>query len=341
MCIDKNVLIQWYSCKGNYEEIPESDGDQLTLRRYEMPSRGVGNEAKLRRFHVVRELIASSGSLPDADTINAEVERRMALQVQQALEQSRGLPSPIVLRSLLTDEEIARIFAYIDSVDSVDAATNNPHESGEDEAELVPGSAEWVAEQMRLTAQLGQYSAESEACGDDGSVDDGGLCDDDEEEAPRWVQCSDEHEKLYIHREDGTRPSFPQACPSILEKLSSTAREHADACGMCATSAVLNYRCIEFHKYTVGGGLMDPGHTDAGSVITLSVQLSVPEPNAGGRFLTTDASGATTEWELGRGDAILFSSRTVHNITELTSGTRNSMVIEWWDSARNVHDRDS
>ena len=52
-------------------------------------------------------------------------------------------------------------------------------------------------------------------------------------------------------------------------------------------------------------------------------------------------SGATTEWELGRGDAILFSSRTVHNITELTSGTRNSMVIEWWDSARNVHDRDS
>ena len=160
-----------------------------------MPSRGVGNEAKLRRFHVVRELIASSGSLPDADTINAEVERRMALQVQQALEQSRGLPSPIVLRSLLTDEEIARIFAYIDSVDSVDAATNNPHESGEDEAELVPGSAEWVAEQMRLTAQLGQYSAESEACGDDGSVDDGGLCDDEEEEAPRWVQCSDERQE--------------------------------------------------------------------------------------------------------------------------------------------------
>ena len=297
---------------------------------------GVGSEARLRRFDVVRELIASSGngSLPDADTIQIEVERRLKLQVQQTLERSRGLPRPVVLRGLLTEEEIADIFAYIDSVESSSSHVND--DDDDDEAELVPGSAEWVAEQMRLTAQLSQYSTEGEPCGDDEPPDD--------DESRLWVQCSDEHEKLFIHREDGDRrrPSFPQACPSILEKLATAAREHADASGMCAKSVPLNCRCIEFHKYTVGGGLMDPGHTDAGSIITLSIQLSRPEPNAGGRFLTTDASGATTEWELARGDAILFSSLTVHNVTQLTSGTRNSMVIEWWDSKRvNVRDRDS
>ena len=39
-------------------------------------------------------------------------------------------------------------------------------------------------------------------------------------------------------------------------------------------------RCVEFHDYQTGAGLIDPGHIDVGSTITLSVQLSDPGPTS-------------------------------------------------------------
>lgn len=288
----------------------------------------VGNEAKLRRFEVVRDLLASNnGTMPDAETIEVEVKRRLDVQVKQVLERSRGLPNPVVLRNVLTEEDISSIFEHIDSISAT--PMTSPSDQSDDEDNLVPGSEKWMKEQERLTAALSQYG---DAC-----------ADDEDEEIPLWVHCSALHEKAFLHCDDRgqNKPSFPTACPSILEKLAALAREHGEASGMCAVGAPLNIRCIEFHRYAVGGGLMDPGHCDTGSILTLSVQLSSPEPAAGGRFLTTDADGATTEFELARGDAILFSSLMVHNVTPLTSGHRHSMVVEWWGNAPNRYDRDA
>lgn len=100
---------------------------------------------------------------------------------------------------------------------------------------------------------------------------------------------------------------------------------------------------VQFCADTAGGGLEDSGHCDVGSSLTLSVQLSKPSggPEGGGRFTTTDASGVVTTHELERGDAVLFCSEYVHNVTTLAkdAAERNSLVIELWKSRANQKDR--
>ena len=87
-----------------------------------------------------------------------------------------------------------------------------------------------------------------------------------------------------------------------------------------------------------GGGLEDKGHCDAGSTLTLSVLLSDPADAYGGVFSTTD-HGVVSPHEVARGDGIVFNSEMVHNVTNLRSGTRTSLVIEWWTRPANRHDR--
>ena len=103
----------------------------------------------------------------------------------------------------------------------------------------------------------------------------------------------------------------------------------------------LHIRCVEYHEYTApGDGLSDPGHIDVGSIVTLAVQLSTPGPaDAGGRFTTTTAGGVVTTHELARGDAILFCSESVHNVTGLARGERQSLVVELWTDPANRVDR--
>jgi len=55
----------------------------------------------------------------------------------------------------------------------------------------------------------------------------------------------------------------------------------------------LHIRCIEFHKYTVGGGLIDCGHIDIGTSLTMSVMLSHAESFSGGRFTSSYKLHAT------------------------------------------------
>jgi thiamine pyrophosphokinase len=76
-----------------------------------------------------------------------------------------------------------------------------------------------------------------------------------------------------------------------------------------------------------------------GSTLTLSVQLSEPAQQLGGRFTTTSANGQVNFHELARGDAVLFCSECVHNVTTLTQGCRNSLVIELWTEPPNHIDR--
>lgn len=93
--------------------------------------------------------------------------------------------------------------------------------------------------------------------------------------------------------------------------------------------------------------MTDLGHNDQGSTLTFSVQLSPPgDPSNGGRFTTTSWSagaqtGVVTQHELGSGDAIVFDSNMVHNVTTLESGVRHSLVVELWAGKTNCVDRHS
>ena len=82
-----------------------------------------------------------------------------------------------------------------------------------------PGSDAWLAEQMRLTAQLQSAYDEPDA------ADEAAPEYDDEEEVPdaAWVRCSHAHRKLFLHRggrmRDGVWRTFGEVCPKILARL--------------------------------------------------------------------------------------------------------------------------
>jgi predicted 2-oxoglutarate/Fe(II)-dependent dioxygenase YbiX len=101
----------------------------------------------------------------------------------------------------------------------------------------------------------------------------------------------------------------------------------------------LSIRCVEFHTYTAGGGLMSLVHRDRGSVLTISVLLSSPAACEGGEFITWTRDGTRDGTEkvhhgMQRGDGIFFHSEKTHNVEMVTSGRRHSLVIELWRSCR-------
>ena len=288
----------------------------------------------------------------------AFLSERMQQRLRRRLKRSGELPKPLVLRQLLTEEECSQVYSFVAELragfesgavaappaDSV--LHSDGDELSEEEDKLAPalgeapepGSAEWLAEQMRLTAQLNPANYEAQS-------NEGDFDEPDVEAA--WVRCSAEHEKLFLHCDVACRracgQTFAEACPDLLNKLLDTMRTSTLLDGRplpCELGPLLNVRCIEFHDYKAGGGLQDPGHIDVGSTLTLSVQLSEPGPDEfGGRFTTTGADGIVVTHELARGDAICFCSEAVHNVSTLQKGTRNSMVIELWTDPANMVDR--
>ena len=286
----------------------------------------------------------------------------------------------------------------------------------EESASPEPGSDAWIAEQIRLNNLLNptNFAGEVHAADDETPK---------EFQYPTgWIECSGPvafaHRKVFLHHGGfvGSKwQNFRQAYPDLLAKLLRNMRQHGDAKGLCDAYTTLNVRCVEVHEYTVGGGLIDPAHTDVGSALTLAVQLSEAMPEAhGGRFTTTDPLHGTSEHPLERGDGLLacvsrrvlrlssqrhatrtpsasaalllirlshsapllpyahhisantctririlasslsplhlrvrflragllFRSDLVHNVTPLTAGSRQSLVIELWDEHdANLKDR--
>ena len=89
-----------------------------------------------------------------------------------------------------------------------------------------------------------------------------------------------------------------------------------------SASEELFARCIELHTYSVGGSLCRPGHRDSGSRISMSILLSEPAHCAGGVFVTWDAARQPIEHHLRRGDAVLFHSDRVHNVSPVSLSIR-------------------
>lgn len=127
------------------------------------------------------------------------------------------------------------------------------------------------------------------------------------------------------------RSSFIEtACPELIRRVLVRMR--------ALWPTKLSVRCIEYHTYWPGGCLLDPDHIDAGSTLTLSALLSDPSTLDGGQFLTFSA-GAPVAHELECGDAIVFYSERIHNVSAVMSGVRHSLVIELWEGVENVADR--
>ena len=141
------------------------------------------------------------------------------------------------------------------------------------------------------------------------------------------VSYGDAHEVRYLHR------AAPRSS-NLIERLIAAMRA-SEICG--GSGGALRVRCIELHTYAVGGGLMDRGHRDKGSAVSLSALLTAP--GGGGAFTTWDAEGGAVEHALQPGDAVVFASEKTHNVSLVTSGTRQTVVIELWESDENARDR--
>ena len=141
------------------------------------------------------------------------------------------------------------------------------------------------------------------------------------------VSYGDAHEVRYLHR------AAPRSS-HLIERLIAAMRA-SEICG--GSGGALRVRCIELHTYAVGGGLMDRGHRDKGSAISLSALLTAP--GGGGAFTTWDADGDAVEHALQPGDAVVFASERTHNVSLVTNGTRQTVVIELWDGVANARDR--
>ena len=109
-------------------------------------------------------------------------------------------------------------------------------------------------------------------------------------------------------------------------------------CICLCTSRVAQVRCIELHTIVAGGGLIDPTHRDSGSTLTLAALLSEPSDKVGGDFVAYN-NGAPVVHALARGDAVLFMSEKIHNVSRVDRGVRQSLVVELWAGDTNVVDR--
>ena len=147
-----------------------------------------------------------------------------------------------------------------------------------------------------------------------------------------WHAAS--HEVLYFHR-DGW---LAREEAELQARLVSAMVRHA---AWCPADAELSVRCVELHRYTEGGSLPNPGHRDKGSVVTMSVLLSDPGQCEGGTFVVWDDRGRPIEQPVGQGEAVVFHSERVHNVSPVIDGERLSLVLELWTGGTNSVDRQS
>ena len=73
----------------------------------------------------------------------------------------------------------------------------------------------------------------------------------------------------------------------------------------------------------------------------VQVLLTDPATIDGGQFITYDAGSGLrqTVHELGQGDAVLFRSEDVHNVSPVLRGIRRSLVVERWTGPQTVTNR--
>lgn len=144
-----------------------------------------------------------------------------------------------------------------------------------------------------------------------------------------WGEC---HEVIFMQLQE----RFDRELPELLQKLYAFLQEHDE---WNQLSIPFVRRSVEYHVYRKDGELLDAGHCDSGSLLTISVLLNDPEEFSGGRFITWDGKNPIYHDSLQKGDGILFCSEKVHNVETVTSGVRRVFVMELWSGKKTVVDR--
>ena len=133
------------------------------------------------------------------------------------------------------------------------------------------------------------------------------------------VAYSDSHTALSLHRAGFFQNNWTIVAERIVSAMCSA------GCVGCLTEdgVPLKVRCVELHTYTLGGSLLNPGHRDSGSTLTISILLSEPSDFEGGEFVTWRGGGRfpVVHDTLCRGDAVLFHSEKLHNVNIVSPET--------------------
>ena len=124
--------------------------------------------------------------------------------------------------------------------------------------------------------------------------------------------------------------AFRRRLPEIYAKLRGVALAKHVAEGGDASQR-FELRVAEHHVVTPGGGLFDPQHVDAGSLVTVDVMLDADFE--GGAFRTLEDGAAVSHADVFRdpGDVVVFLSLKRHHVDRVTAGARRVLVLEFWD----------
>lgn len=235
-----------------------------------------------------------------------------------SLDERAEFPEPILLRNLLDDEQIDEILK--------EAATAGVWPRG---VKQPPTKDDPTTTPLDGCAQTEEEPAVP------------GSLSDELRQVPHHLAWTDSHVCLYMHMQDHwfvrqlpaswarirggmeSRPWMEGAIPVLAEDFIGNEQ------------SMMHVRTIELHHYAAGGGLLDPGHRDCGSDLTISVLLSDPDDVSGGDFVTfCGEDSEPVAHKMRKGDAILFESEKLHNISTVTAGVRQSLVVELWPSKR-------
>ncbi|CAB9523808.1 expressed unknown protein [Seminavis robusta] len=237
---------------------------------------------------------------------------------------------PILLRNLLTDDQIDDILQQA----SVDGVWPRGVSSSSSSAASLP--VDTIIEASPPPCHQHRFV---ECLQNDDDMTKKTL-NSDLQSVPHHLAWTDEHVVLYMHMNDhwfvrafGTPWSIILGGMEIQPWMEGVAPV-LDEQWIGSDDSMKLVRCVELHHYSAGGGLVTPGHRDWGSDRTISVLLSDPDDVAGGDFVTYESDGTPVAHPMRRGDAILFQSEKLHNISTITAGVRQSLVVELWPSKR-------
>ena len=136
---------------------------------------------------------------------------------------------------------------------------------------------------------------------------------------------------IYCSYED----AFRTRLPGIYERCRSSAQRFHVSRGGSETEP-FNLRVAEYHTDHPGGGIFDPSHVDAGSLVTVDVMLT--NTFEGGCFCTSERDGPVhrhPEFK-GIGDTVFFPSTQRHHVERVTTGPRQVLVLEFWSGEPRV-----
>lgn len=132
---------------------------------------------------------------------------------------------------------------------------------------------------------------------------------------------------LYLQHNDVFRRKLPELRQRILDKIREVDKNNWS---LFDNVEYVNIRVVEYHQMDEFGELADPKHYDLNSLLTMDIMLSNECDFEGGQFQTEEADGTLKQYKFEKGDALIFVSHKPHCVSQVQSGRRNVLVLEFW-----------